>query len=59
MISYAEFFLFIGFIAAIGYALYWKHEAGKWHFLFKLMLTDKAAREKIVNNFDEFKRTVG
>jgi hypothetical protein len=59
MISYAEFFLIISLIFAIGYAVYWKHEAGKWHYLFKLMLTNKEAREEIVNNFDEFKRRVG
>lgn len=59
MITYAEFLLFIGLIVAIGYGVYWKHEATKWNFMFKLMLTNQEAREEIINNFDEFKRRVG
>lgn len=59
MITYAEFFLFIGLIISIGFSVYWKHEATKWHFLFKLMLTNEEARSEIVNNYDEFKRRVG
>jgi hypothetical protein len=59
LITYAEFFLFIGLIAAIAYGIYWKHEAAKWHFLFKLMLTNEEARSEIINNYDEFKRQVG
>jgi len=52
MITYAEFFLFIGMMVAVGYALYWRGEAHKNHFLFKLMLTNKEAREKILNDFE-------
>ena len=56
MITYTEMFLFVALIFAVGYAFYWKSEAQKNHFLFKLMLTNKDAREKIVENFEEFKR---
>lgn len=59
MITYAEFLLFIGLIVAIGYGVYWKHEATKYHFMFKLMLTNPEARNEIVNNYDEFKRRAG
>jgi hypothetical protein len=56
MITYAEMFLFVALIFAVGYAFYWKAEAQKSTFLFKLMLTNKDAREKIVENFEEFRR---
>lgn len=59
MITYAEFFLFIGLIVAIAFGVYWKHEATKWHFLFKLMLTNEEARSEIIHNFDDFKRKAG
>lgn len=58
MITYTEMFLFIALIFAVGYAFYWKGEAQKNVFLFKLMLTNKDAREKIVENFEEFKRSM-
>lgn len=56
MITYTEFFLFISMMFAIGYALYWRGEFKRYEFLFKLMLTDKEAREKIVNDFEELQR---
>lgn len=56
MITYTEFFLFISMMFAIGYALYWRGESKKNEFLFKLMLTNKEAREKIVNDFEELQR---
>lgn len=59
MITYTEMFLFIALIFAVGYAFYWKAECQKHHYLFKLMLTNKDAREKLVENFEEFKRING
>lgn len=56
MITYTEMFLFVALIFAVGYAFYYKAEAQKNAFLFKLMLTNKDAREKIVENFEEFRR---
>jgi hypothetical protein len=56
MITFTEFFLFIGMMVAIGYALYWRGESRKRHYLFKLMLEDKEIREQIVCNFEEFRR---
>ncbi len=52
MITFTEFFLFIGMMIAIAYALYWRGEAHKNNFLFKLMLTNKEAREKILHDFE-------
>jgi len=59
MITYTEFFLFISLIVAIGYALYWRHEAQQHQFLFKLILTNKHAREKIIGEFDELVKRMG
>lgn len=52
MITFTEFFLFIGLMVAVAYALYWRSEAQKNNFLFKLMLTNKEAREKILHDFE-------
>lgn len=56
MITYTEFFLFISMMVAVGYALHWRGESKRHEFLFKLMLTNKEAREKIVNDFEELQR---
>ena len=54
MITYTEFFLFIGLIVSIAYGAYWRFEAHKAIHLFKLMLTNSEAREDIVNGYQEF-----
>lgn len=54
MITYAEFFLFISMMVAIGFALYWRGESKKYYFLFKLMLENKEARDQIIQNFEEY-----
>lgn len=56
MITYTEFFLFVGLMAAVAYALYWRSEAQKNHFLFKLMITNKEAREKILEDFETLQK---
>ena len=56
MITYAEFFLFISLGIAIGYALHYKQEAHRMSQLFKLMLTNKDAREQILSDYENFKR---
>jgi hypothetical protein len=45
MITYTEFFLFIALIVAIAHGFYWRHEAKKGFFVFKLIMTDPKARE--------------
>ena len=54
MITYAEFFLFISMMVAIGFALYWRGESKKYYFMFKLMLENKEARDQIIQNFEEY-----
>lgn len=56
MITYTEFFLFVGLMVAVAYALYWRSEAQKNHFLFKLMITNKEAREKILEDFETLQK---
>ena len=58
MITFTEFFLFIGLMVAVAYALYWRGEAQKNHFLFKLMLTNKEARDKILADFDNVQKHI-
>lgn len=59
MITYTEFFLFIALMVAIAYGIYWKMEARKAHFVFKLMMTDAKAREEIIEGYNDFKRKAG
>lgn len=59
MVTYAEFFLFVALIASLAHGFYWRGEAKKWFFLFKLMLTDERSRKEILENYQEFKRKVG
>lgn len=56
MITYTEFFLFVGLMVAVAYALYWRSEAQKNHFLFKLIITNKEAREKILEDFETLQK---
>lgn len=55
MITYTEFFLFIGMMFAIGCALYWRAEAYRFRSLFKLMVTDRVVRDKILHDFEALK----
>lgn len=59
MITFTEFFLFFGIVLAFLYGAYWRNEAKKSNHLFKLMLTNKQAREEIVKGFEEFERKHG
>jgi hypothetical protein len=59
MITYTEFFLFIALIVAIAHGFYWKHEAKKGFFVFKLIMTDPKAREEIIKDYNELKSKAG
>lgn len=59
MITYTEFILFFGLVIAIGYALFWRHEAMTHAHLFKLMVESKDIREQIVGQFEDYKRRQG
>lgn len=59
MITYTEFILFVGLVIAIGYAMFWRHEAMTNAHLFKLMVESKDIREQIVGQFEDFKRRQG
>lgn len=59
MITYTEFFLFIGMMVAIGYALHWRAEAYRFRTLFKLMVTEKVVRDKILEEFETIKHRMG
>lgn len=58
MITYTEFFLFFSMMVAIVFALFWRSEAIRYHHLFKLMLTNKEARQKIIDEFEQIARTI-
>jgi hypothetical protein len=59
MITYTEFFLFMGMMFAIGCALYWRAEAYRFRTLFKLMVTEKIVRDKILEEFETLKHRMG
>lgn len=59
MITYTEFFLFFSLVIVFLYAMHWRSEAHKASHLFKLMMTEKEVRDKIVEGYEEFKRTHG
>ncbi len=59
MITYTEFFLFIGMMFAIGCALHWRAEAYRFRTLFKLMVTEKVVRDKILEEFETIKHRMG
>ncbi len=56
MITYTEFFLFIALMVAIAHGFYWRHEAKKGFFVFKLLMNDEKAREEIIKEYHQFKR---
>lgn len=56
MITYTEFFLFMGMMVAIGYAFCWRVEAKWYKTMFKLMVTDRAMRDKILEDFETLKQ---
>ncbi|NBS68656.1 hypothetical protein EBT31_07040 [bacterium] len=59
MITYTEFFLFMGMMVAIGCALHWRAEAYRFRTLFKLMVTEKVVRDKILEDFETLKQRMG
>jgi hypothetical protein len=58
MITTTEFFLFIGWVLAIVWGFHWKSEAKKSHRLIIEMFENDTMRERIVKDFQLFKKSI-
>ena len=58
-ISYTEFALLAWAIIATGFAFKYRDEENKTRFFLKLLIEDEAARAKMVDAYEDFKKRTG
>lgn len=58
MITTTEFFLFTSLVLAIVWGFHWKSETKKAHRLLVELLENNAMRERLVQDFQLFKKSI-